>query len=125
MTANPLGGHPSANGLNAAEAQHLLEGADGTTVSTDRVRLADLLEELRAIRRHLAQRHHEVLAVGMRDLARMLGVSGATLARWKAAGLLLPGLRKNGRILYPLDQVRRWLAAGMPDAKTWKTMQQS
>ncbi len=81
--------------------------------------LADLLQELRAIRRTMLMT--QVLAVGERDLARMLGVSIATLARWKSAGKLLPGIRKGGRILYPLDGprgVRAWLAAGMPDG--WK-----
>jgi hypothetical protein len=88
------------------------------------VTLEDLLEELRAIRGYLAQGKLEVLAVGNRDLAKMLGVSCATLARWKAAELLLPGVKKCGRVLFPLNQVRRWVEAGMPNAKTWKTMRQ-
>jgi hypothetical protein len=82
--------------------------------------LADVLVELKRIRHALGLSH--ALAVGEKDLARLLGISPATLARWKAAGRLLPGIRKGGRILYVLDGpsgVRAWLAAGMPDAKNW------
>ncbi len=86
--------------------------------------LADVLAELKRIRHALGVA--QALAVGEKDLARLLGISPATLARWKAAGRLLPGIRQGGRILYVLDGprgVRAWLAAGMPDVKTWKAMQ--
>ena len=82
--------------------------------------LADVLAELKRIRHNLALT--QALAVGEKDLARLLGISTATLSRWKAAGKLLSGIRKGGRILYVLDGpkgVRAWLAAGMPDAKTF------
>ncbi|HLN29673.1 MAG TPA: helix-turn-helix domain-containing protein [Gemmataceae bacterium] len=62
----------------------------------------------------------ERLAVGAKDLARMLGISVATFWRWDASGELgPPGLRKGGRRLWPLAEIRMWVAAGMPNRAAW------
>jgi hypothetical protein len=60
------------------------------------------------------------LTVGAKDLARMLGISQATLFRWDAAGLLGPtGHKIAGRRLWPVAEVKAWVAAGMPDRVGW------
>jgi len=62
----------------------------------------------------------EPLAVGAKDLARLLGISVATLERWHASGELGPaGIRKGGRRLWPLAEVRAWVAARMPEREIW------
>jgi DNA-binding transcriptional regulator YiaG len=97
---------------------------DARTLEADPTTLADILAELKRIRHALGLA--QALAVGEKDLARLLGISPATLARWKASGRLVPGIRQGGRILYVMDGprgVRAWLSAGMPDAKTWKAVQ--
>ena len=105
----------------SSPATGLLESQGRTLdIETAPTTLADVLAELKRICHALGL--SQALAVGEKDLARLLGISPATLARWKAAGRLLPGIRQGGRILYVLDGpkgVRAWLAAGMPDAKTF------
>src|SRR5437016_3471355 len=62
----------------------------------------------------------EPLALGAKDLARMLGISVYTLERWSGSGELGPaGIKKGGRRLWPLAEVRSWVAAGMPRRETW------
>ena len=68
----------------------------------------------------------EPLAVGIKDLARLLGISVATLERWNDSGELGPaGIKKGGRRLWPLAEVREWVAAGMPRRETWLAMIQA
>ena len=108
----------NAPALETHAATELIDA--GTTSSTT---LADVLAELKRIRHVLGLA--QALAVGEKDLARLLGISPATLARWKSSGRLLPGIRQGGRILYVLDGpsgVRAWLEAGMPDVKSWTAM---
>jgi hypothetical protein len=62
----------------------------------------------------------ESFAVGAEDLARLLGISVATLERWEASGELGPaGIKKGGRRLWPLAEVREWVNAGMPRREIW------
>ena len=62
----------------------------------------------------------EPLAVGARDLARILGISEATLWRWDAGGELGPGgVKKRGRRLWCVAEVKEWVAAGMPSRDAW------
>jgi hypothetical protein len=62
----------------------------------------------------------EPLAIGAKHLANLLGVSLATVHRWDAGGLLGPaGNKIGGRRLWPVAEVRAWVAAGMPDRATW------
>jgi predicted DNA-binding transcriptional regulator AlpA len=62
----------------------------------------------------------EPLLVGGKDLARLLGISTATFWRWDSSGELGPaGIKKGGRRLWALAEVREWVAAGMPGRQTW------
>jgi predicted DNA-binding transcriptional regulator AlpA len=62
----------------------------------------------------------EPLTVGAKILAGMLGISVATFWRWDSSGELgPPGIKKGGRRLWPLAEVRAWVAAGMPNRRTW------
>jgi predicted DNA-binding transcriptional regulator AlpA len=62
----------------------------------------------------------EPLAAGAKILAGMLGISVATFWRWDASGELgPPGIRKGGRRLWPLAEVRAWVSAGMPTRQVW------
>jgi predicted DNA-binding transcriptional regulator AlpA len=55
------------------------------------------------------------LLIGARDLARLLGISKATLERMKAAGRLpSPVVLSAGCHRWRLDEVRAWVAAGCP-----------
>src|SRR5262249_28093460 len=58
-------------------------------------------------------------------LCQILGCSPATLFRRKSAGQLLPGIKWGGKLLWRLDEVKAWVAAGMPDAETWLAMQEA
>jgi hypothetical protein len=63
----------------------------------------------------------EPLAIGTKDLARLLGISVATLERWNDSGELGPaGIKKGGRRLWPVAEVRAWVDAGMPRRETWQ-----
>jgi hypothetical protein len=62
----------------------------------------------------------EPLAIGIKDLARLLGVSAATVERRDAAGLLGPvGIKWGGRKLWKLSEIRRWVESDMVDRQTW------
>jgi hypothetical protein len=60
------------------------------------------------------------LAVGREQGAALFSVSRATWDRWDSSGLLGPaGIRKTGRKLWLLSELREWAAAGMPCRKDW------
>jgi predicted DNA-binding transcriptional regulator AlpA len=62
----------------------------------------------------------EPLAIGIKDLARLLGVSAATVERRDAAGLLGPVPIKWGyRKLWRLSEIRAWVESGMVNRQTW------
>ena len=48
------------------------------------------------------------LALRMRELAKVLGVSIRTLWGWTKTGAI-PHIRIGGAILYPVDSIRQWL----------------
>jgi hypothetical protein len=65
----------------------------------------------------------EPLAVGRGQVAALFSVSLPTLDRWDASGQLGPvGVRKNGRKLWILKELKAWAAAGMPCRKDWLAM---
>jgi len=62
----------------------------------------------------------EPLNVGTKELARLLAISVATLERWNDSGELGPaGIKKGGRRLWPLAEVKEWVNAGMPRREFW------
>jgi hypothetical protein len=51
----------------------------------------------------------------------LLSIGVATLDRWDSSGLLGPtGVKKSGRKLWALAELREWVAAGMPSRKEWQ-----
>jgi predicted DNA-binding transcriptional regulator AlpA len=56
------------------------------------------------------------------DLAFVLRTSLATIHRMRAAGKLPRALRWGGQLRWRVDEVRAWVAAGMPDLKSWEAM---
>jgi excisionase family DNA binding protein len=50
----------------------------------------------------------ESLALNPREAARALGVSARTLWAWTKAELV-PHVRIGRKILYPIDELKRWL----------------
>lgn len=57
------------------------------------------------------------------DLAAALQVSVRTLRRQELLGKIGPRPLTIGRaIRYRVDEVRRWIAAGVPDRDTWRAM---
>jgi predicted DNA-binding transcriptional regulator AlpA len=56
------------------------------------------------------------------DLCRVLSMSPATLHRLRAAGKLPRAHRLGGRLAWRADEVREWVAAGMPNLETWEAM---
>jgi hypothetical protein len=68
----------------------------------------------------------EPLAVGREQVASLFSISLATLARWDASGQLGPmGIRKNGRKLWLLAELRQWTTLGMPERKEWLALKQA
>src|SRR5437764_2006437 len=58
--------------------------------------------------------------VGPRTAAAILSISLATFWRWDASGALGPrGVKKLGKRLFLLAELREWCAAGCPDRAEW------
>jgi predicted DNA-binding transcriptional regulator AlpA len=53
------------------------------------------------------------------DAARLCGISEVTWYRLKAAGKLPQPVRLGGRVLWRLEELRDWIAAGCPAAREW------
>ena len=64
----------------------------------------------------------EPLLVPAPEAARLCGISEATWYRLKAAGKLPLPLRL-GRVLWRVEELRRWCAAGCPDQRTWQALE--
>lgn len=60
------------------------------------------------------------LVVDARRLAKLLCAGIRTVRTWDAAGKLPAPLRISGRVLWRVDEIRAWLAAGAPDRATWE-----
>jgi predicted DNA-binding transcriptional regulator AlpA len=65
----------------------------------------------------------EPLVVGAKDLALLLAISEPTLWRWQSSGELGPtGILKRGRRLWPMAEIKAWVAADMPRRDAWLAM---
>ncbi len=62
------------------------------------------------------------LVVDARRLSVMLCAGIRTVRTWDAAGKLPKAVRIGGRVVWRVDEIRAWLAAGAPDRKTWEAM---
>lgn len=60
------------------------------------------------------------LLVDAKQAAALLSISPATFWRWVSSGELGPlGMKKGGRRLWALAELRAWVTAGMPRRETW------
>ena len=65
----------------------------------------------------------EPLLVSAPDAAHVLSISEATFWRWDSSGELGPrGIKKGGRRLWLLSELREWTEAGMPSRSQWEVM---
>ena len=55
--------------------------------------------------------------------ARLCGISEATWYRLKAAGKVPVPVRLGGRVLWKVEELRRWCAAGCPDQRSWLALE--
>jgi excisionase family DNA binding protein len=68
----------------------------------------------------------EKLQVGPREAASILGISQATFFRWLAGGVLGPtGVKRGAKRLFAIDELRAWVAAGMPQRAEWQARRAS
>ena len=62
------------------------------------------------------------LVVDAKRLAKLLCAGVRTVRTWDAAGKLPAPLRIGGRVVWRVDEIRAWLAAGAPNRETWAAM---
>ena len=62
------------------------------------------------------------LVVDARRLALLLGSGLRSVRTWDAAGKLPAPVRIGGRVVWRVDEIRAWLAAGAPDRSTWESI---
>lgn len=60
------------------------------------------------------------LVADARRLAAMLCCGVRSVRTWDAAGKLPAPLRIGGRVVWNLEEIRRWIEAGAPDRETWE-----
>jgi predicted DNA-binding transcriptional regulator AlpA len=66
----------------------------------------------------------EPLLVDARQAAALLSISLATFWRWDSSGTLGPrGLKRGGKRLWPMAELRTWVTEGCPDRPTWDILQ--
>jgi len=61
-----------------------------------------------------------------KDIARILGISTATLWRYSSSGRLGPKPipLSNGCTRWRVDEIKDWVEAGCPDRKSWLAMRE-
>jgi len=60
------------------------------------------------------------LTVDAKRLAVMLDIGLRTVRTHDAAGKIPRPVKVGGRVLWVLDEIRAWLAAGAPDRAAWE-----
>src|SRR5262245_22929557 len=65
----------------------------------------------------------EVLLVPAAEASRICGISEASWYRLKAGGKTPLPVRLGGRVLWRVEELRRWCAAGCPDRRSWEALQ--
>lgn len=76
------------------------------------------MTDARPLRLHVNDAAGPLVADAKR-LAAMLCCGVRTIRTWDAAGKLPSPVRIGGRVVWRVDEVRAWLAAGAPDRETW------
>ena len=60
------------------------------------------------------------------EAAKLLSISEATFWRWDSSGELGPrGIKKGGRRLWLLSELRDWTEAGLPHRTQWEAMRKA
>jgi len=62
------------------------------------------------------------LLAGASGVARMLDSGLRTVRTMDAAGKLPTPIRLGGKVLWSIDELKAWIAAGCPDRATWETL---
>ncbi len=60
------------------------------------------------------------ITVDAKRLAKLLDIGLRTVRSFDAAGKLPKPVRIGARVLWIVDEIRAWLAAGTPDRATWE-----
>lgn len=60
------------------------------------------------------------IATDARGLGRLLSSGLRTIRAWDAAGKLPAPVRIGGRVLWNVQEIRDWLAAGAPPRAVWE-----
>jgi predicted DNA-binding transcriptional regulator AlpA len=61
------------------------------------------------------------LLVAATDACQLAGVSKATWWRLRAADKIPAHVRLGGRVLWRVEELKAWIAAGCPDGQTWRS----
>jgi predicted DNA-binding transcriptional regulator AlpA len=62
------------------------------------------------------------LLVPARAAARIAGISPATWSRLRASDKVPAPVRLGGRVLWRVEELRAWIAAGCPDGQKWRAL---
>jgi prophage regulatory protein len=62
------------------------------------------------------------LLVRRREAARLCGLSPASWDRLSSAGRTPVPIRLGGAVVWRVEELRAWVAAGCPDQQTWTAM---
>lgn len=62
----------------------------------------------------------EPLTAGAVEAARLIGIGRTALLEGVAAGRIPPPLRIGRRLLWRVDELRKWIAAGAPPVVKWE-----
>jgi predicted DNA-binding transcriptional regulator AlpA len=89
------------------------DGAQGVPAETD----ADIIAHRGA--------RVEPLSIGRRDVPRVVGVSGRTWDRLVATGRAPRPVCLGRRKVWPVAELRAWLAAGAPPRNEWDILQRA
>ena len=64
----------------------------------------------------------DIFALSVRSLAERLECSPRHVERMCAAGKLPSPIRMGRAKRWSVDEIKRWIAAGAPDRRTWNAM---
>lgn len=71
-------------------------------------------------RRPVVRLRASPILVGVKDAARMIGVSPTHFRRLDSQGKLGPvGIRLGGRVLWSVGELKSWADVGCPDRVAW------